>query len=78
MGKLLVKKKEVVVPGEVIAVGMDFLPSEGTYRENEKIICSRLGMVNIVGKVIKIIPLAGKYMPRKGDVVIGRVFDINF
>jgi exosome complex component RRP4 len=32
--------------------------------------------VNIEGKVIKIIPLAGKYLPKRNDIVIGRVIDI--
>ena len=78
MSKLLVNDKDVVVPGEVLAEGMEFLPSFGTYRAKEEIIASRLGMVNIDQKVIKIVPLSGKYMPREGDVVIGKVFDINF
>jgi len=78
MGKLLAKNKEIVVPGEKIAEGMDFLPSDGTYRDKEDIICSKLGMLNVVGKVIKIIPLSGKYMPKKGDTIIGRIFDITF
>ncbi len=38
MGKLLVKEKEIVVPGETLAEGMDYLPGSGTYREGEKIL----------------------------------------
>jgi len=41
-----------------------------------KLMASRLGLVNIEGKVIKIIPLAGKYLPKRNDIVIGRVVDI--
>jgi len=33
MGKLLAKDKEVTVPGEVLAEGMDYLPGTGTYRD---------------------------------------------
>ncbi|MBC8495700.1 KH domain-containing protein [archaeon] len=76
MGKLLVKDKEVVVPGEVIADGMDYLPSFGTYRQNEKIMANRLGLLSVDGKVVKTIAISGRYIPRRNDVIIGRVFDI--
>jgi len=77
-GKLKVQEKDIVVPGEILAEGMNYLPSEGTYRLKNNILASRMGLVRVDGKVIKIIPLSGKYLPRKGDVIIGRVKDINF
>ncbi len=77
MSEILVKEKQVVVPGEELAKGMEYLPSYGTYRSNDKILASRLGLVSIDGKVIKIIPLAGKYMPKKNDTIIGKVIDIT-
>ncbi|HGJ63877.1 TPA: RNA-binding protein [bacterium] len=73
---ILVKDKTVVVPGEVLADDLGFVPGHGTYRQNQKILASRLGLVNIEGKVIKTIPLAGRYLPKRNDVVIGRVMDI--
>jgi exosome complex component RRP4 len=76
MGEFLVKEKDIVVPGEVLATGMDCFPSMGTYREGEKIYSSNLGLVNISGKVVKIIPLSGVYEPKKGDVIIGQVTDV--
>ncbi len=75
---LKIKDKEVVVPGEILAEGMSYLPSQGTYRKGDHILASKLGLAKIDGKVIKIIPVSGKYLPRKGDVIIGRVKDINF
>ena len=68
--------KEVVVPGEVLAEGMGYLPSYGTYREGDKILASKLGLVNVEGKVIKLVPLAGKYLPKRGDTIIGMVTEI--
>jgi len=73
---LLVKDKQVAVPGDVLADDLGFIPGFGTYRNNHNLMCSRLGLVNIEGKVIKVIPLSGRYLPRRNDVVIGRVFDI--
>ncbi len=76
--ELKVKDKEIVVPGEIVASGMGYLPSRGSYREGDNIIASRLGMVNVDGKVIRIIPMSGRYQPRPGDVIIGKVVDVLF
>jgi len=74
--EIKVNELEPVVPGEVLAEGMDYLPSNGTYRENDKIIASKLGLVKVDGRVIKIIPLAGRYLPKRNDTIIARVIDI--
>jgi exosome complex component RRP4 len=76
MAKLFVKPKDIVVPGEELAEGMDYLPGQGAYREKDKIIASRLGLVQVDGRAIKIIPLTGKYQPEKGDVIVAKVIDI--
>lgn len=76
MGEIKIKDKEVVVPGEVLAVGMDFLPSYGTYRLGDDIRSSRLGIAKIDGKVIKIISLSGRYLPKRGDTIIAEVTDV--
>lgn len=74
--KILVEEREVVVPGQVLAQGMDYLPSYGTYRLDDKILANKLGVAFIDGKVIKTIPLAGNYLPKKNDVIIGKVVDV--
>jgi exosome complex component RRP4 len=76
MSELLIKEREVVVPGQVLADGMDYLPSHGTYRQNDKILANRLGVSIIDGKVIRTIPLAGVYMPKRNDIIIGKVTDV--
>jgi len=73
---LKVKDREIVTPGDVLAEGMGFLPSKGTYRQENKIIAERLGMISIDGKVIKLIPLSGAYVPKVGDKIIAKVIDI--
>ena len=77
MGNLLIKDKQVVVPGEELANGMDYLPGSGTYRDNDTIISTRLGLVNVDGRAIKIIPLSGEYLPKKNDTIIGKVIDVT-
>ncbi|MCC7574420.1 exosome complex protein Rrp4 [Candidatus Woesearchaeota archaeon] len=76
MGELLVKDKEVVVPGQILAKGLDFLPSNGTYRLSEDILANRLGVISVEGKVLRSIPMAGRYLPQRNDVIIGKVDDI--
>ena len=74
---IVVKEKEIVVPGEVLAEGMDFLPAQGTYRKDDKILASRLGLVIVDKRLVKIIPLSGRYLPKNGDTIIGEVIDIT-
>ncbi|MBW3019322.1 exosome complex protein Rrp4 [Candidatus Woesearchaeota archaeon] len=74
--KVLAKEKEIVVPGEEIAVGMSFLPGKGTYRVNDKIVAKKLGMLVTEGKVIKLVPLSGVYIPKFNDRIIGKVVDV--
>jgi len=77
MSKINVKDKDVVVPGEVLAVGMDNFPGAGAYREGENIVASMLGLVQLDGRTIKLIPLSGRYIPKMYDIIICRVIDVN-
>ena len=54
MSKLITKDKDIVVPGEVLAEGMDYLPGIGTYRDGEKILASKLGLINVDGRAISL------------------------
>ena len=77
MSELCVENKQVVAPGSILAKGIDYLPGVGAYRCNDTIIANRVGLVCIEGRAIKLIPLAGKYYPKEGDVIIGRVTDVT-
>lgn len=72
------KKREIAIPGEKIETGKDYLPGEGTRREGDEVIASRYGLAEVSGRLVKVIPLSGTYMPRAGNVVIGRVMDVSF
>jgi exosome complex component RRP4 len=78
MGNLLIEERKIVIPGEEIANGMDFLPSTGTFRDGENILASKLGIVEVRNRVIRVIPLKGGYVASREDVVIGTVTDIGF
>jgi len=70
--------REVIVPGETIVSGEDYLPGEGAKREGKDIVALRYGLVEISGKLVKVIPLSGVFIPRRGNVIIGQVTDISF
>ncbi|MBS3092853.1 KH domain-containing protein [Candidatus Pacearchaeota archaeon] len=72
------EEREIVIPGETIVSGEDYLPGEGTRREKEEIIAERYGLVEQSGKLVKVIPLSGVFIPRRGNVIIGQVIDISF
>ena len=79
MGNIMFKEKDLVVPGDVLAEGMDYLPSGGCIRDNDKIVANHLGLVTLENnRFVKVIPLTGKYIPKIGDTVIGQVVDMSF
>ena len=75
---LIVEDKSIVVPGEILGEGMDFLPGEGVFRDGESIVSSRIGVVNVSGRVVKLIPLTGNYVPKVGDRIICKVIDVSY
>jgi exosome complex component RRP4 len=70
--------RKIVIPGETIAKGDDFLPGEGTEKRDKEIIALRYGLAEEANKLVKVIPLSGIYIPRRGNVVIGKVENITF
>ena len=78
MSEIMVKDKDISIPGEVLGVGMDILPGQGTYRDGENVVARRLGLVVIEGKAVKLIPLSGRYLPKAWDVIICKVIDVGF
>lgn len=70
--------RKVVIPGEVIASGNDYLPGEGTEKQGENIVAMKFGLAEETNNLVKVIPLSGVYLPRRGNVVIGRVENITF
>ncbi|HII17622.1 TPA: KH domain-containing protein [Candidatus Woesearchaeota archaeon] len=75
--QLLIASKQIVVPGETLAKGMGYLPGNGTYREGDEIKAGRLGLASVEGRALKLIPLSGRYLPKTGDVIVGKVIDVN-
>ncbi|MDV3103021.1 exosome complex RNA-binding protein Rrp4 [Thermococcus waiotapuensis] len=77
MKRVFVKPRELVVPGTLLAQGA-FQAGKGTFREGNRVYSTVVGLVDIRGDTIKVIPLEGPYIPEVGDNVLGKIVDVKF
>jgi exosome complex component RRP4 len=68
--------REIVVPGQTLT-DTDVRPGLGAYGKDGEIVAATLGIKNVDGRFASVIPLGGQYIPRVGDVVIGRIEDVG-
>jgi len=71
-------ERKIIIPGEVIVKGDNYLPGEGTMKQGDEIVAIRYGLAEEINKLVKVIPLSGIYQPRRGNLVIGQVENITF
>ncbi len=74
---IYVEDKNLVIPGQILADD-EYYPGRGTFKEDGKVCSSLIGLVSLRNKKIRVIPLKSKYVPKKGDVVIGKIDDVRF
>jgi len=72
------EKRQIVIPGETIVSGNEFLPGDGAYRDGTEVVAGRYGIANIFEKHVRVIPVSGAYYPRRGNTIIGTIVDITF
>ncbi|MEM3507200.1 MAG: exosome complex RNA-binding protein Rrp4 [Candidatus Bathyarchaeia archaeon] len=73
---ILIDKRQLVIPGELIAKG-DYIAGDNVYKHGENVFALKIGLMEISGKKVSVIPLKGCYIPHIGDIVIGKVLDIG-
>jgi len=71
------ERKQLVTPGDLIAEG-DYIADENTYKNDNKIYASRVGLVEYENKKVNVVALRAFYIPRVGDIVIGTVVEVGF
>jgi exosome complex component RRP4 len=71
-----VTQREIVLPGSYIGErkGRKIV---NCYVEGEKVYSKVLGVLKITDEEICVVPLAGKYFPKVGDRIIGRIEEIE-
>lgn len=72
-----IRDREIVVPGELLSSDIDMMAGRGTIKRNGNIYANHLGIKSVRSNYVNVIALRGKYIPQKGDVVIGTVVDIG-
>ena len=77
MKRVFVKPRDLVVPGTLLAQG-PYKNGRGTFREGNRIYSTVVGLVEVRGDLIRVIPLEGPYMPEVGDNVLGKIVDVRF
>lgn len=66
--------REIVTPGEVISTDPSLLAGRGAIKEgDDQIISLFVGLKEVRGKYVNVVPLNGLYNPQIGDKIIARV-----
>jgi exosome complex component RRP4 len=68
--------RKFVLPGDLIVRG-NYPPAPNTYQFEDGLHSLKVGLSEIEGKNVRVIPLAGKYIPRPDDLVVGVIVDMN-
>jgi len=68
--------REIVVPGDLLAISSK-RAGPGTYSQGGKIFAAQLGIKTVRPDSISVVPLAGRYVPVTGDLVVGKIVDVG-
>ena len=71
-------KRQIVIPGETIVSGNEFLPGDGAYRDGVDVVANRYGIANVSDKHVRVTPVTGAYYPKRGNTMIATIADITF
>jgi exosome complex component RRP4 len=67
--------RQLVLPGDLL--GTHVRGGAGTYRDGESVYAACLGIRSIRDGFVSVIPLSGKYIPKRGDFVVGKVAEMT-
>lgn len=70
-------KVHYVAPGDVITTDVGFMRGHGTYLYEGELIASVAGIVERVNRLICVRPLKSRYNGEIGDVVVGRIIEVQ-
>ncbi|CAG9865299.1 unnamed protein product [Phyllotreta striolata] len=68
---------KIFTPGQVITAQNEFMRGHGTYEENGELKASVAGVREQVNNLISIRPLKSRYNGEIGDVVVGRITEVQ-
>ncbi len=68
--------RQIVIPGEAVG-GPGLRPGPGTFKSGNAILAAQLGIRSERGGLVSVIPLNGRYLPQRGDAVVGEIIDMG-
>ncbi|KAJ7359085.1 exosome complex exonuclease rrp4 [Mycena albidolilacea] len=68
---------KITWPGESITSSQAYMRGHGTYVENEEVVASVAGTIERVNKLITVRAIRTKYNPEVGDLVVGRITEVQ-
>ncbi len=68
--------RQIVIPGEVVG-GPGLRPGPGTFKSGSQILAAQVGIRSERDGRVTVIPLNGRYLPQRGDAVVGEVVDFG-
>jgi exosome complex component RRP4 len=70
------ENRQLVTPGDLLAEN-EYINGENTYKENEKIYATRVGLFVAEDKRVHVVALKAFYVPMAGDTVVGKVLEVT-
>lgn len=78
-------QKHIVTPGELITTDTQWMRGHGTYNptsatstsDNYAISASVFGTIQKTNKLLSVVPLRARYTPEIGDLVVGRIVEVQ-
>ncbi|XP_005990687.1 exosome complex component RRP4 isoform X1 [Latimeria chalumnae] len=71
------ENKHLVAPGDTITTDTGFMRGHGTYMDDDKLVASVAGAVERVNKLICVRALKTRYNGEVGDIVVGRITEVQ-
>ena len=69
------RTREIVAPGVILSTDPSLIPGRGTIKNKaNEIVALFVGIKDIRGKYVNVVPLNGLYNPQIGDKIIARVY----
>ena len=68
--------RQIVIPGEAVG-GPGLKSGPGTFSEGDRIYSAQLGFLSEREGLVSVMPLSGRYIPQRGDAVVGEIVDIG-
>ncbi|TCD71791.1 exosome non-catalytic core subunit rrp4 [Steccherinum ochraceum] len=69
--------RKLTSPGEVLTSSQAFMRGHGTFVDNEEVIASVTGVIERVNKLISVRAIRTRYNAEVGDLVVGRITEVQ-